>query len=47
MAFLVWAEAYWDRQTPSSFAGHLALFQGFGGAKLRLHSRSEIDALAV
>jgi adenylate kinase family enzyme len=47
MAFLAWAEAYWDRQTPSSFTGHLTLFQGFGGAKLRLRSRAEIDALAV
>ena len=44
-AFLQWAEAYWQRQTPSSFAGHLALFEGFAGPKLRLRSRPEIDAL--
>ena len=43
--FLKWAEAYWQRQTSSSFAGHLALFENFAGPKLRLRSRSEIDTL--
>jgi hypothetical protein len=42
-----WAEAYWDRRTSRSFAGHLALFEGFTAAKLRLRSRPEIDVLAV
>jgi len=44
-AFLQWAEAYWQRRTPTSFAGHLALFENFAGPKRRLQSRSEIDAL--
>jgi hypothetical protein len=44
-AFLKWAEAYWQRRTPSSFAGHLALFEGFPEAKLRLQSQAEIAAL--
>ena len=43
--FLEWAEAYWQRTTPTSFAGHLALFQNFSRPKRRLKSRSEIDAL--
>jgi adenylate kinase family enzyme len=46
-ALLEWAEAYWDRKTSSSRAGHLALFENFRAARLRLRSRSEIDALAV
>ena len=44
-AFLHWAEAYWQRQTPSSFAGHLTLFESFAEAKLRLRSRADISAL--
>jgi adenylate kinase family enzyme len=44
-AFLQWAEAYWQRETPSSFAGHLRLFEKFSGPKRRLVSRREIDAL--
>jgi adenylate kinase family enzyme len=44
-AFLKWAEAYWQRQTPTSFAGHLMLFENFAGPKLRLRSRPEIDTL--
>jgi adenylate kinase family enzyme len=44
-AFLRWVEAYWQRQTPTSFSGHLALFENFVGTKLRLQSREEIDAL--
>ena len=43
--FLRWAEAYWRRQTPTSFAGHLALFEKFSRPKRRLKSRPEIDAL--
>lgn len=41
-ALMTWAEAYWQRQTPSSFAGHLRLFESFPGAKRRLRDRSEI-----
>ncbi len=44
-AFLQWAEAYWQRTTSTSFAGHLALFEKFAGPKQRLQSRSEIDRL--
>ena len=44
-AFLEWAEAYWQRTTPTSFAGHLKLFENFAGPRSRLRSRPEIDAL--
>jgi adenylate kinase family enzyme len=44
-AFLQWAEAYWQLQTPTSFSGHLALFENFAGPKLRLRSRAKIVAL--
>jgi hypothetical protein len=40
-----WAEAYWTRQTPSSFAGHSEMFNDFSGIKLRLQSRKQIDQL--
>ena len=40
-----WAEAYWTRQTPSSFAGHLGMFDAFSGTKLRLESREQIARL--
>jgi adenylate kinase family enzyme len=40
--FLAWAEAYWLRKTSSSFDGHLALFDGFGGFKRRLTSRAAV-----
>ena len=42
---LKWAKAYWERQTPSSFAGHLTLFESFPKVKLRLQSRADISAL--
>jgi adenylate kinase family enzyme len=42
---VVWAEAYWERQTPSSFAGHLRLFETFHGAKLRFRERQEVHQL--
>jgi len=45
--FLRWAEAYWQRTTPSSFAGHLALYEGFAGMKQRMQSRSGIDDLLL
>ena len=40
-----WAEAYWIRQTPSSFAGHLKIFNDFSGTKFRLESREQIAEL--
>ena len=42
---LKWAEAYWDRQTPTSFEGHRRLFEGFIAAKLRIRARKEADHL--
>jgi adenylate kinase family enzyme len=42
-ALLEWAEAYWKRQTPTSFVGHLALFENFAKAKIRFEQRLEID----
>jgi adenylate kinase family enzyme len=42
---LKWAEAYWDRQTPTSFKGHRCLFDGFSAAKLRIQARKEADQL--
>ena len=40
-----WAEAYWIRQTPSSFAGHSKMFHDFSGIKLRLESRKQVALL--
>src|SRR3978361_188568 len=40
-----WAEAYWSRQTPSSYAGHLKMFEDFSGAKLRLENREQVAEL--
>lgn len=37
---LQWAEAYWTRQTSSSFAGHARLYESFAGCKQRLTSRA-------
>jgi adenylate kinase family enzyme len=42
---LKWAEAYWLRQTPTSFKGHQLLFEAFSAAKLRIRSRMEADYL--
>jgi hypothetical protein len=44
VAFLQWAEAYWQRRTPTSFTGHLALFEDFVETKIRFERRSEIEA---
>jgi adenylate kinase family enzyme len=41
---LKWAEAYWDRKTPSSFTGHLTIFQNFPDPKYRLGSREKMSA---
>lgn len=38
---MAWAEAYWTRQTSTSFAGHSKIFDEFSGAKLRLESRAQ------
>jgi adenylate kinase family enzyme len=43
---MAWAEAYWTRQTPSSFAGHLRLFESFPRAKRRLRDRLEVRLLS-
>ena len=40
---LKWAEAYWDRKTPSSFTGHLTIFENFPGPKYRLESREKMS----
>ena len=42
---LKWAEAYWDRQTPTSFKGHRRLFETFSAAKHRIRSRKEANDL--
>jgi adenylate kinase family enzyme len=42
---MTWAEAYWTRQTPSSFAGHSRMFEDFAGTKLRLESREQVAQL--
>jgi adenylate kinase family enzyme len=43
--FIAWAADYWQRQTSTSFSGHLKLFDGFAGEKSRLLHRSETVAL--
>jgi len=44
-ALVKWAEEYWERRTSSSFDGHLSLFHGFCGEKLRLRDRNEVREL--
>jgi adenylate kinase family enzyme len=44
-ALLKWAEDYWERRTSSSFDGHLNLFNGFCGEKIRLSDRDQIREL--
>jgi adenylate kinase family enzyme len=44
---LRWAEAYWERQTPSSFTGHSRLFENFVGTKWKLRNREEVHELLV
>lgn len=46
-ALLAWAEGYWRRTTPSSFSGHLQIFQAFTGRKVRLQTREEAVAFAL
>jgi hypothetical protein len=38
-----WARAYWERQTPSSHAGHRSIYESFERPKVCLTSRNEID----
>ena len=40
---VAWAVAYWTRDNVNSFAGHLRLYNDFGGQKQRLKSRNEVD----
>lgn len=41
---LRWADEYETRATSSSRAGHAALFDGFGGRRLRLRRRPDLSA---
>jgi adenylate kinase family enzyme len=43
-ALLEWAEAYWQRRTPTSFSGHLAMFENFTKTKIRFEQRARLDA---
>ena len=42
---LKWAETYWNRQTPSSFAGHSRMFANFPSTKFRLETREQATIL--
>ncbi len=42
---VVWARAYWERQTPSSHAGHRAIYESFEKSKVCFTSRNQIDEL--
>ena len=44
---VAWVSEYWTRDNANSYAGHLRLYESFGGYKLRLKSRSEADAFEV
>lgn len=37
-----WARDYWERQTPSSFAGHKSIYESFERPKLRLTAKKEV-----
>ena len=43
-ALLAWAEAYWTRDTPSSFTGHAQLYRRFERSKAHLRTRAEVIA---
>jgi adenylate kinase family enzyme len=45
--FLRWAADYWQRRTPTSFTGHLALFEAFSGMKFRFGQRSDVDTFVA
>ncbi|MEW6404240.1 MAG: AAA family ATPase [Chloroflexota bacterium] len=40
---LQWASEYWQRETPSSYRGHLLLFERFNNDKIRLQSRKAVN----
>lgn len=42
---LAWAQAYWERNTSSSFTGHARIFDDFAGRKFRINNRDEADSL--
>ncbi|MES2711181.1 MAG: adenylate kinase [Pseudomonadota bacterium] len=44
-ALIDWASAYDSRPTSTSAAGHRAMFESFGGARMRLQSRHAVAAL--
>ena len=44
---LKWAETYWNRQTPSSFAGHSRMFANFPSTKFRLETREQATILVA
>ena len=46
-ALLAWAQDYWTRTTPSSFAGHERLYRMFEGNKAHLRARDEITAFVL
>ena len=43
--FLKWAEAYWARETSTSYRGHLAMFETFSGRKHRFATRDDTAGL--
>ncbi len=45
LELLKWAETYWNRQTPSSFAAHSRMFTNFPGTKFRLETREQATIL--
>ncbi|MBP2565742.1 topology modulation protein [compost metagenome] len=46
-ALLAWAGDYWTRTTSSSFAGHLQLYETFGGGKIRLQRRADVSTMPL
>jgi len=40
---LKWASEYWQREGPSSYRGHLLLFEQFSGDKVCLQSRKSVN----
>ncbi len=40
---VAWARAYWERRTPSSYAGHKSIYESFEKSKIRLTSRNQVD----
>ncbi len=44
---IVWAQAYWTRQSSSSHVAHQRIFDAFEGEKLRLETREAIATLKL